>query len=154
MIATIEPDPISSGQRTFETKPAPLASAPGQQPCASPEVLIEASALPVQEQRGVAHLFGVRPSSQGVLFVQPAGSAQLICVAGEFNFWSPTATPMRRNDQLGVFEAIIPLGPGTYQYRLVIDGEWVADPYNEQVELNSYGEPNSVVRVGTAHAMS
>jgi chromosome partitioning protein len=93
------------------------------------------------------HIYGVRSTSQGILFVQPAGSSKAMAVAGDFNYWSPAANPMTLNAALGVFEAIIALPTGAHQYRLVVDDQWMADPHNDLRQLNSYGEPNSVVVV-------
>jgi chromosome partitioning protein len=93
------------------------------------------------------HLYGVRSTSQGILFVQPAGNAKCMAIAGDFNYWSPAANPMTLNLELGVFEAIIPLATGAHQYRIVVDDQWMADPHNDLRQLNSYGEPNSVVVV-------
>lgn len=90
-------------------------------------------------------LFGVRPTARGLLFLQPIGQARAISVAGDFNAWSPDAHPMRRNDEAGVFERIIELPAGRYQYRLVIDGRWVADPHNARQIINTYGEPISLI---------
>jgi chromosome partitioning protein len=95
----------------------------------------------------VACLLGARPTNQGVLFVQPLSVGSRICVAGDFNGWSPSATPMRRNEELGVFELTLPLPPGKSQYRMVIDGRWTGDAYNPNVEVNPFGEPNSYVVV-------
>lgn len=95
----------------------------------------------------LAKVYGVRPTSQGLLFVQPASGAMSVAVAGDFNHWSPTATPLRRDDLLEVFQACVPVPPGRYRYRLVIDGQWQNDPYNSYVESNPFGELNSVVEV-------
>ena len=89
----------------------------------------------------------MRKTSRGVLFVQPANGARHMAIAGDFNRWSPSATPMQFNPELNVFESIIELTCGRYQYRVVIDGQWVPDSYNGESELNTYGEPNSVVTV-------
>jgi hypothetical protein len=94
-----------------------------------------------------SHLFGVRRTSRGWLFLQPIGEARAISIAGEFNGWSPDSHPMRRNEDAGVFERIIELPPGPHQYRLVIDGRWVADPHNPDQLLNTYGEPISLIDV-------
>lgn len=99
------------------------------------------------ERAKVDHLFGVRQISRGVLFVQPGDCGRHVCVAGDFNDWSATATPMRRNMDLGVHEAVVPLSPGRYQYRLVIDGRWLPDSHNELRQINHYGELNSMVEV-------
>ncbi len=95
----------------------------------------------------LAKVYGVRPTSQGLLFVQPANGAMSVSVAGDFNHWSATATPLRRDDMLEVFQACVPVPPGRYRYRLVIDGQWQNDPYNSYVESNPFGELNNVVEV-------
>jgi len=93
-------------------------------------------------------LLGVRETNSGILFVQPANCGQSIAVAGTFNNWSTTTHVMQRNDQYGVFEMCVPLPAGKHYYRLVIDGVWTADPYNNNCEVNPYGEANSVFMVG------
>lgn len=92
----------------------------------------------------LSHLYGVRLTSRGVLFIQPASTGRALSIAGDFNQWSATSTPMRLDEQTGVFQAIVPLPAGMYQYRIVVDGEWIPDPHNPDTHLNSYGEPNSV----------
>jgi len=95
----------------------------------------------------LARAYGVRSTTQGLLFVQPAPQAQDVCVAGDFNNWNPSATPLRHNNQLDVWEACVTVPPGRYRYRLVIDGQWVKDPYNTYVEANPFGELDSVVEI-------
>lgn len=147
-VATCEA--ISLSPLKLDPKPVFVASAPfAVRP--SPLKLQEIQARDETAREGLAadavHLYGVKQTSRGVLFVQPAHGAASVCIAGDFNHWSPTANPLRLNDQLGVFEAIFALPPGTYQYRVVIDGEWLADPHNNQQQLNTYGEPNSMISV-------
>lgn len=91
----------------------------------------------------LSHLYGVRITSRGVLFVQPAAMGRTLFIAGDFNHWSDTRTPMQTDEQTGVHQVIVPLPPGTYHYRIVADGEWIPDPHNPHTQLNSYGEPNS-----------
>ena len=94
-------------------------------------------------------LYGVRVTQQGTLFVQPDDIAKRrMNVAGDFNQWSDSATPLRHNDDLGVWEACLPLEPGRYRYRLVVDGHWESDPHNNYVESNPFGELNNIVEVG------
>lgn len=93
-------------------------------------------------------LYGVRQSSQGVLFVQPIGKAKQLSLAGDFNGWNGAATPMRKNDHLGVWECCLPLDSGRYRYRLVVDGRWTSDPHNKYVEANPFGELNNIIEVG------
>ena len=39
------------------------------------------------------------------------------------------------------------LAPGVYEYRLVVDGEWMPDPLASETAPNPFGETNSVLRV-------
>ena len=43
--------------------------------------------------------------------------------------------------------AVVPLTPGRYRYRLVVDGQWITDPHNRYVETNQFGELNNVIEV-------
>ena len=95
----------------------------------------------------LARLYGVRQTSKGLLFVQPGEGKQNLAIAGDFNNWNPDQTPMKRDDNLGVWQTCIQAPPGRYRYRLVVDGEWVADPYNEVTESNPFGEINNVVEM-------
>ncbi len=92
-------------------------------------------------------LLGVRQTNQGVLFVQPIEGARSASIAGTFNDWSATTHPMRRNEDLGVFELCLRLPPGKYLYRVIIDGTWSSDPHNNNCEPNPFGDANSVMIV-------
>jgi len=72
--------------------------------------------------------------------LNPSGTA---AVAGSFNGWSATTHPMRKNTTLNVFELFVKLPPGKHSYRIVQGGQWGADPYNDQCEINLYNEPDS-----------
>ena len=67
-------------------------------------------------------------------------------LCGEFNGWSPEAGPMTRHED-GHWEAIVALRPGRYEYKFLVDGEWLADPGVEQTVTNGYGSVNSVIEV-------
>ena len=68
-------------------------------------------------------------------------------VAGDFNNWQPTKTPMKRVGDSGIWQTKLKLPQGKYRYRLVVDGQWQQDPYNERTEVNPFGEYNSVLEV-------
>ncbi|MBI1338193.1 MAG: AAA family ATPase [Phycisphaera sp.] len=95
-----------------------------------------------------SRLFGVRATSQGLLFVQPIGKAITMAIASEFNNWDPTQTPMKRDDELGVWQTCVAVPPGRYRYRIVVDGRWMQDPHNRYVESNPFGELNNIVEYG------
>lgn len=111
----------------------------------------QAGSLP-RPSLNLRHLYGVRCTRSGVLFVQPIAIGASVAVAGDFTGWRPVA--MRRNEGLGVFELCLPISPGTHQYRLVIDSRWSADPFNECTTPNPYGELNSVVVVEESDRLS
>jgi chromosome partitioning protein len=95
----------------------------------------------------LAKVYGVRSTSQGLLFIQPSNGAASLAIAGDFNNWTPSVTPMRHDEVLGVWQAVVPVPPGRYRYRLVVDGKWVQDPYNRYVESNPFGELNNVAEM-------
>ncbi|MDI1289790.1 MAG: AAA family ATPase [bacterium] len=101
---------------------------------------------------GTQRLLGTRETNQGVLFVQPLSTGTQVSIAGDFNDWNATSHVMKRNTSLGVFELCLKLPQGRHRYRLVIDGQWTADPYNDVSELNPFGEHNSILNVGAGHA--
>jgi len=110
--------------------------------------LVESATEPARRvDAGARALLGSRPTSRGALFVLPLALGERVFVAGDFNGWQSERHELRRNPERAVFELEIPMNPGDYQYRLVIDGRWSVDPYASECALNSSGEPNSVVRV-------
>lgn len=95
----------------------------------------------------LAKLYGVRQTQQGTLFVQPFNGAKQLAIAADFNNWKPDTTPLRSNQRLGVWETCVPLPPGRYRYRLVVDGRWTTDPHNTYVESNPFGELNNILEI-------
>ena len=98
-------------------------------------------------QAKIDQIYGVRQTEDGVLFVTHAPGAREVKLAGDFNGWSPDATPMARRDGSFDFQTMLKLPPGRYRYRFVVDGTWSQDPFNSYVESNPFGELNSVVEV-------
>jgi chromosome partitioning protein len=69
-----------------------------------------------------------------------------IKLAGDFNNWEPDrGVTTERHDDL--VTKTLRVGPGRYQYRLIINGEWRADPTNPHRVTNEYGEINSLLEV-------
>ena len=54
---------------------------------------------------------------------------------------------MRYNPISGLHEASVALPPGRCEYRLVVQGLWIADPANPSTTVNPFGETNSVLVV-------
>ena len=149
-------DPIRTAP-TPQPEPVLVAEASGHGSAASPSTLVLAeppAGLTPPRRPDPAHLqarldkvYGVRTTSRGVLFVQPAKTRGQFAIAGDFNNWNPSQTPMRRDDDLGVYQACVQIPVGRYRYRLVRDGQWVQDPFNPTVESNPFGELNNIVEV-------
>lgn len=66
------------------------------------------------------------------------------CIAGSFNEWHPSVTPMIRVDG-GKWEKELALPPGRYEYRLVVDGQWADDPAARETVPNPFGGFNAVL---------
>jgi len=95
----------------------------------------------------LADYYGVTQINEAVIFVTLYPRADSVQVAGDFNNWQPAKTPMQKVGESGVWQTKIKLPEGKYRYRLVVDGQWQQDPYNELTELNPFGGFNSVVEV-------
>jgi hypothetical protein len=75
----------------------------------------------------------------------PAGTRS-VHLAGSFNGWSTSPTPMEELDGNGRFMIAIQLDKGRYEYKFVLDGEhWETDPQN-QVKAGPHD--NAVLLVG------
>ena len=58
---------------------------------------------------------------------------------------SPNVRVMRHDD--GSWTKFFPLGPGRYEYKLIVDGRWVVDPLNPLRVANDSGSENSVLEI-------
>jgi chromosome partitioning protein len=95
----------------------------------------------------LADFYGVRQIEDSVMFVSLYPRASTVQVAGDFNGWQPEKMPLNKVNGNGIWQLKIRLPKGRYQYRLVVDGQWQQDPYNEATEMNPFGEYNSVLEV-------
>jgi len=73
-------------------------------------------------------------------------SALSVCVAGCFNHWQPEAKALHPSGG-GRWVKETALPPGTYEYPLVVDGQWMPDPRAMDTVPNPFGGRNSVLRV-------
>jgi 1,4-alpha-glucan branching enzyme len=77
-------------------------------------------------------------------FTHPA--ATTVCVAGCFNHWQPEAKALHPSGG-GRWLKETALMPGTYEYRFVVDGQWMPDPLAGESVPNPFGGKNSVLRI-------
>ncbi len=91
--------------------------------------------------------YGATQIDGAVVFVTLYPRANNVQIAGDFNNWQPSQTEMQKVGDSGVWQTKLNLEAGKYRYRLVVDGQWQQDPYNEETELNPFGGFNSVLTV-------
>ena len=79
-------------------------------------------------------------------FFLEARFAQSVKLAADFTDWEkyPLDMVKSRDD---VWSILIPLAPGRYSYRFIVDGVWCDDPYSVLHEPNPFGTTNAVVKV-------
>jgi len=74
-------------------------------------------------------------------------SVRQVTIAGSFNDWNPSSTPLLRKN--GVWITILILPPGSYEYMFVEDDKrWVADPLADRTRDDGFGGMNAVLDVG------
>jgi hypothetical protein len=105
---------------------------------------------PSEEKTTAAKLseyYGVSQINDAVVFVTLYPRANSVQIAGDFNNWQPQQHAMEKVGDSGVWQTQMKLDPGRYRYRLVVDGQWQQDPYNEITESNPFGGFNSVIEI-------
>ena len=80
-------------------------------------------------------------------FTHPTATS--VCVAGSFNQWRPEAKTLHPEGG-GRWHKETVLAPGTYEYCLVVDGQWMPDPLARETVPNPFGGRNSVLKVASS----
>jgi len=128
------------GTEVQELRPSPDEEQPA---VAEEQAELRESAIDAK----LADYYGVTQTNDAAVFVTLYPRAQQVHIAGDFNNWQPEKTPMEKVSDNGVWQTKMSLASGRYRYRLVVDGQWQQDPYNEMTELNPFGGLNSVLEV-------
>jgi 1,4-alpha-glucan branching enzyme len=76
-------------------------------------------------------------------------TATTVCLAGTFNHWQPEAKTLH-SSSTGFWWKETTLAPGTYEYCLVVDGQWMPDPLALETVPNPFGGKNSILRVASS----
>ena len=89
------------------------------------------------------------PQLQPVRFEFTHPTATTVCIAGTFNQWQPEAKTLHPAGG-GRWWKETALAPGTYEYCLVVDGQWMPDPLARETVPNPFGGRNSVLKVASS----
>ena len=81
-----------------------------------------------------------------LIFIYHDDQAVNVALAGDFNNWDPTSTPLARNGSGLWLTEIHPPHPGRYRYKFIVDRQkWIEDPNNGMKEPDHYGGLNSIL---------
>jgi 1,4-alpha-glucan branching enzyme len=86
------------------------------------------------------------PQLQPVRFQFTHPTAKTVCIAGTFNQWQPEREALQTSGA-GHWWKKTALAPGSYEYCLVVDGQWMPDPLARETVPNPFGGQNSVLKV-------
>lgn len=79
----------------------------------------------------------------GRFSVRVDDNSQPVFLAGTFNNWSATATPMSYDPANDIWTTTIEFTPGSYGYKFVHKGRWFIDPANKCTYKDGQGGLNS-----------
>lgn len=71
--------------------------------------------------------------------------ASLVVLTGTFNAWNQSQLLFAREGDEWVCR--VDLDPGVYQYKFIVDGDWLLDPSNPDTAEDEAGNVNSVIEV-------
>lgn len=72
--------------------------------------------------------------------------AKRVSLAGSFNNWDANALSAKK-DIRGNWTVKVSLNPGKYEYKFIVDGNWLNDPKCASTVANNFGTQNSIIEV-------
>ena len=75
-------------------------------------------------------------------------TATTVCIAGTFNRWQPESKTLHTSGVGNWWKETL-LAPGTYEYCLIVDGQWMPDPLAFETVPNAFGGRNSILKVAS-----
>lgn len=152
LLKTAKPEQAVAETPQAKPEPKPQIAQTSQKqsepkPQIAPVAEVSAKSAEQKLDEKLSDYYGVNQINGSTVFVSLYPHAKEVYIAGDFNSWHPQKTKMEKVGNTGVWQTKMKLQPGRYRYRLVVDGKWQQDPYNETNEMNPFGELNSVVEV-------
>jgi hypothetical protein len=80
---------------------------------------------------------------EALFYLPGKTNAKQIILSGSFNNWSTSQISMQRSSTGWFVKLKLP--PGKYQYKYIVDGNWIPDQYNQMKQDDLNGGFNSVV---------
>lgn len=90
-------------------------------------------------------VFNVSENGNTTFKLKGYTEANEVILAGTFNGWNEHSTKMNRTDDGWELRGDLP--PGRYEYKFIVDGEWMHDPANKESVENEHHTRNSVLCV-------
>jgi 1,4-alpha-glucan branching enzyme len=103
----------------------------------------------VLNQNDLSGMSNEKAAKQKVTFSYSAPTAQEVLLAGDFTGWAQAPLALKKQKG-GLWKRTISLPPGSYEYRLLVDGEWRDDPQCPNHRPNQFGGENCVCIVNGA----
>ena len=85
------------------------------------------------------------PNGRLIFFLEGFGGARDVVLSGSFNGWDEHYLKMEKIED--GWEIRLDLAPGRYEYKFIVDGEWMHDPANPNQVENEHHTLNSVTYV-------
>ncbi|MGH7901248.1 MAG: hypothetical protein ACRENZ_05865, partial [Thermodesulfobacteriota bacterium] len=86
---------------------------------------------------------------EGILFSCYAPWATGVFVAGDFNGWKRKDTPLIKGKD-DVWRVVLVLKPNrSHDYKFIVDGNWLNDPNNNDLNPDVAGGANSIIYLGS-----
>ncbi len=77
----------------------------------------------------------------------PETKIKNVTVTGSFNNWNKENDHLKDVNGNGIYELDVPLDPGSYLYKFVVDGKEILDPTNPEKTPTGFDDFNSVLRI-------
>lgn len=83
----------------------------------------------------------------GYVFTLEAPAHETVQIAGDFNDWVPETLHFNITRGREEWRKKIPLPPGSYAYKYVVNGRWIPDPANNECADDQCGGLNSIITI-------
>lgn len=92
-------------------------------------------------------MFTAHPDENGNLSFRLDGyeNAKRIVLSGTFNLWDERSFEMHKIDK--GWELTLKVPPDSYEYKFIVDGNWIHDPSNSEKIENEHGSYNSIISI-------